>query len=378
MNGGLNLKEFLAQRLHAVVLDVLPHASFRSAHIPGAISLPVDEIRARAAEVVPQTDSNVIVYCASPTCPLGERALSLLAEIGYSKVAYFRGGLEEWVSQGHPLVSGEGAPTPSGNPERFLTLISALTIGQWIKLWFTMVLACGGIYWIGGLSPWPGLSHNGIPLGKDWQGFVECLYFSVVTATTVGYGDVVPVTSWARLLAATEAIGGMVVVGAMISRLLSVQQEKLLRDTHHLAFNERLGRMQTSLHLLIADFQDMESLHADRKVDSQRLQLRLSSGATILVRDLRIVRELLHEEGYQADDTSLELLLVTLNCALQSYLDALSICQTGQGRVTIQLGQVVSEICSECMPSGFSQEVKALIQQTESLGQRILDRRGET
>ena len=214
--------------------------------------------------------------------------------------------------------------------------------------------------------------HDCKPLGNGVQGLADCLYFSVVTATTLGYGDIVPLATWARLLAATEAVGGMLLVGALISRLLSEQQEKLLRDTHSLAFQERLGRMQTSLHLLIADFQDMENMHVRQLIDQPRIQLRLSSGATILVRDLRIVQELLSDNGNQADEISLELLLVTLNGALQAYLDVLVICKAGQSRIATQLGKVVSEICSECAPSGFSEETKTLIQRTETLGQKIL------
>ncbi|WP_417848855.1 ion channel [Thalassoglobus sp.] len=371
MNVKLDIKEFLQQQTNAVVVDVLPRSSFRTGHIPGAINLPVHELRERVSDVIPGLNVSIIVYCANVTCPLGGEAVSLLGELGYSQVAHFRGGLEEWVSLGHSLVSEVAPETMPTASERLLQLVDTLSIEQWVVLWFSMVLVCGCVYWISNWTSFPGLQQNDKPLSASLQGLVDCLYFSVVTATTLGYGDITPVTSWARLLAAAEAIGGMVVVGAMISRLLSAQQEKLLRDTHNLAFNERLGRMQTSLHLLIAEFQDMESQHAERKVDQTRLQLRLSSGATILVRDLRIVRELLHDRGYQADEMSLELLLVTLNSALHAYLDVLSICQASQHRVTIQLGAIVSEICSECMPAGFSEEVRGLIRRTELLGQRI-------
>jgi hypothetical protein len=123
-----------------------------------------------------------------------------------------------------------------------------------------------------------------------------------VTATTVGYGDIVPSASWARALAAIEAMGGMVLVGAVISRLLSSQQEKLLQETHELAFNERLGRMQNSLHLLISEFQDLEALQLDGRIEQSKTELRFSSGATILLRDLKIVKDLLQERMEKADE----------------------------------------------------------------------------
>ncbi len=38
--------------------------------------------------------------------------------------------------------------------------------------------------------------------------FLSCLYFSIVTATTLGYGDLHPAVGWGRALASFEAIFG--------------------------------------------------------------------------------------------------------------------------------------------------------------------------
>lgn len=371
-----DISEFEELRSTSIVLDVLPFASFRAGHIPGAINLPVGQIQDTAHIILPQRDAKIVVYCAGPTCPLGPQAMIKLAELGYTNVSYFKGGLEEWRAAGHTLASSPDMASPAAQQDGLLRLVDALTIGQWAALWCAMVLVSAGLYWIGTLTPWPGLFHDGRPVPTGWQGFLDCLYFSVVTATTLGYGDIVPLTPWSRVLAATEAIGGMFFVGALISRLLTAQQEKLLRDTHNLAFQERLGRMQTSLHLLIADFQDMEARHTEGKIDQSRFEMRLSSGATILVRDLRIVQELLQDQAHQADEISLELLLATLNSALHAYLDVFAICRTGQERIASQLGRIVSEICSECMPKDLSNEVVSLIRRTELLGQRLLGMRG--
>jgi hypothetical protein len=336
------------------------------------MSLPLNEIDNRAGILFPDPMAQIVVYCGGPECPLGAHAQAHLIRLGYQNVLLYSGGLAEWKGQGRSFAT-EAEPTNSTTRrDAFSSLVNAMSVGQWGGLWLAMLGVSAVIYWLGGRTPWPGLYHDGRPLDTGMQGFADCVYFSVVTATTLGYGDITPLTTWARVLSATEAVGGMLLVGALISRLLSEQQEKLLRDTHSLAFQERLGRMQTSLHLLIADFQDMENMHMRQLIDQPRIQLRLSSGATILVRDLRIVQELLADHGNQADETSLELLLVTLNGALQAYLDVLAICKAGQSRIATHLGKVVSDICSECAPSGFSEETKTLIQRTETLGQKIL------
>jgi len=50
------------------------------------------------------------------------------------------------------------------------------------------------------------------------------LYFSFITLATVGYGDIAPVAKVARMLAASEAITGLLYVAVLIARLVSLQE----------------------------------------------------------------------------------------------------------------------------------------------------------
>lgn len=49
--------------------------------------------------------------------------------------------------------------------------------------------------------------------------FPRMLYFSVVTVTTLGYGDITPVTSTTRFLVGSEAILGVLLVGLFLNSL---------------------------------------------------------------------------------------------------------------------------------------------------------------
>jgi hypothetical protein len=51
--------------------------------------------------------------------------------------------------------------------------------------------------------------------GSDARGTITCLYFSIVTWTTLGYGDVRPSID-ARLIAASEALFGYIWMAAFI------------------------------------------------------------------------------------------------------------------------------------------------------------------
>ena len=46
---------------------------------------------------------------------------------------------------------------------------------------------------------------------------LSSLYYSVVTLTTLGYGDVVPASSWAQILAMIEVVLGYVMLGGLLS-----------------------------------------------------------------------------------------------------------------------------------------------------------------
>ena len=60
----------LIARLHdpsLTIVNVLAREAWRSQRIPGSLSLPVAEIPSRAAEVLPDKNADIAVYCASPT-----------------------------------------------------------------------------------------------------------------------------------------------------------------------------------------------------------------------------------------------------------------------------------------------------------------------
>ena len=49
------------------------------------------------------------------------------------------------------------------------------------------------------------------------------VYFSFITLSTVGYGDITPVANVAKMLAAMEGITGVLYVAVLIARLVSIQ-----------------------------------------------------------------------------------------------------------------------------------------------------------
>jgi len=77
----------------AVVLDVRTPEEYNSGYIPDAILLPVDELGDRYAEVLPEKDAVILVYCRSGN--RSARAAQALANLGYTRVYDF-GGILDW------------------------------------------------------------------------------------------------------------------------------------------------------------------------------------------------------------------------------------------------------------------------------------------
>ena len=76
-------REELRRRLrsgHAILVDVRPGHEFDAGHIKGAVSIPLDELDERLAEL--PTDTEVIAYCRGPFCAYAHEAVRKLTASG--------------------------------------------------------------------------------------------------------------------------------------------------------------------------------------------------------------------------------------------------------------------------------------------------------
>jgi len=53
----------------------------------------------------------------------------------------------------------------------------------------------------------------------DWA---DCMFYSFITLTTTGYGDIIPVTANSRSLAILEALSGTMYLAVLIARLVGL------------------------------------------------------------------------------------------------------------------------------------------------------------
>ncbi len=93
-----------ARNNEVTIIDVRPHEEYQAGHIPGALSVPVDEIE-RHLETLPK-GRDVVAYCRGPYCLLATEAVNLLCSMGF-QARRMKEGVNEWRACGMPVLSGD-------------------------------------------------------------------------------------------------------------------------------------------------------------------------------------------------------------------------------------------------------------------------------
>lgn len=91
----------------ALFVDVRGREMFEEGHIPGAVSLPLDDFETRlerfAAEV--SATQPIVTYCSGRLCQDSHTAAQLLMEHGFANVVVYIDGLPGWIENGYPVAT---------------------------------------------------------------------------------------------------------------------------------------------------------------------------------------------------------------------------------------------------------------------------------
>jgi rhodanese-related sulfurtransferase len=402
-------REELRRRLRdpaLTIVDALPTASYEAAHIPGALNLPPELVASRARELLPDRAAEIVVYCGSLTCDRSEQVLRELNELGYSNVRDYRSGISDWIESGQATESVAesssqsepgaamlpGPPlavSPSGKvgrgPARLsqmhrfdnsvLGLIQRRSTLQLFLIWIGMILLSGITYWLGALEGAHGLIEAGSPVGADLKGFASAIYFSFVTATSVGYGDIVPV-GIARVIAVTEAISALLIFGAVVAKFVSHRQEELVLEIHRITFEERLDRVQTNLHMVISDLLSITEM-CEARAPLNGIGARLDSAALIFLGEMRSIHDLLYQPRLVMEEGVLASILASLASALTVLLELLlrlppEFARSEPLKIALEnLSRLAEEICGDCLPDDYTPRLIFWMDRIQATARRI-------
>ena len=285
---------------------------------------------------------------------------------------HYAGGIQDWRDAGLPVEAGsvtavipppvtiprpaepQAISTPSRRPPLNLA-ITSWSVARLVLTWALMTLGFGVLHWLGGFVPGNGLRHGTEAVGVGLDGLVESMYFSFVTALSIGYGDLVPV-GLVRVLAVLEGAAGLLLFGMVISRLVSRRQDELTEEIHRIAFEGRLGRVRTDLHLVVSEMQRIAVQCAEGTTPPAHLAARFESAISILAGELRIVHDVLYRPRGEPGENVLEGILSAVAGALHE-VGELRKCLPREASsgplVSANLRDIAlraREICGNCVP----------------------------
>jgi hypothetical protein len=261
---------------------------------------------------------------------------------------------------------------------RWLEALASSSFGTMLVIWLTLVLGCAAVYWALGLCC-DSLKEGTDPVPATLDGLLTAIYFSCITATSVGYGDVVPV-GLARLLAVTESAAGLVIFGCVISKLVSRRQELLVEEIHDLAFEDQLGRVRTNLHLVLAELQTLSGDCVPVPLSLERALPRLESTTVVFAGELRAVHDLLYRAHQLPEAVVLETILAILSASLEGLRELLHKVpalreHSAPLRSTLRsVKHLAGEICGDCVPREYAPELRVWMDRIQQLAGGIADR----
>jgi potassium channel LctB len=319
--------------------------------------------------------------------------VSLLHGLGYTNVRDYPGGLAEWQSEGpgitHPATriqhpaAGPRIPNskfsiPNSLSARFVDALAERTVGGLFWLWIDIVLGCGVVYWLmAWASPRFALMSNGVAIPSGLRGLLPALYFSAVTATSIGYGDIVP-TGAARVLAVFEGIAGLILFGCVVSKFVSRRQDELIGEIHRIAFEDRLGRVRTNLLLVRSELQAITRLCQGREVPPPEAVARVESAAMVFVGELHAVHDLLYRPQQTPEEAILEAILAGLASVFREFNELLACVQAPRAAhppalaaSVATMSRLAREICGDCVPREFAPGLRTWMDQIQRLAGEV-------
>jgi potassium channel LctB len=324
--------------------------------------------------------------------------------MGYTNVRHYHGGIADWTESGAPFetasalveISAPAEPAPAEPQSARAPALSRLTgvIHQWqwgsklvelidgqstsrlFMVWIGLALIFGLAYWAAGLVHHSGLYEEGKRLDGGLHGLLSALYFSFVTVTSVGYGDVLP-RGIARVMAILEAVSGLLIFGAVVAKFVSRRQDQVVAEIHQITFEERMDRIQTNLLMVLSELQWVAMMFAEKKASVERINARLESTALVFAGELRAVHYLLYRPQQAPAEPVLAAILAGLASALNTLEDCLRAAPDGHARSPVlahalkTLSHLAGDICATCVPTVYAPTLTVWMDEIHEIAGRI-------
>ena len=230
--------------------------------------------------------------------------------------------------------------------KRVHTLLEEVTFSKIFVLWMAIILFFGFIFFF--LN-----QKETILIGQDNIDLQDAVYFSFVTAATIGYGDILPV-GIGRLFSIIEGILGLLLYGAVISKLVSYKQEKMLEQIYKIIYEQRMDEIRSALYLFRTDITRATEKANSGNWRSFDFGVVLTALEAILIDASKMISKKSDDSKTDVrEHLHLELALHSISISLHRLLDLLALLRRKkikwQNKTTIRNMKSITELTWGCI-----------------------------
>jgi hypothetical protein len=126
---------------------------------------------------------------------------------------------------------------------RIVSLLDRLSFFQIFVLWNLGIILFGLTYFVAAgdnaylYSPYR---------QQKITNLLDHVYFSFITATSTGSGEIVPIGLF-KFLTIIEVVFGLLLLAIVTSKIVSIKQDAILSEVYEMSFNEKMYRFRSSL-----------------------------------------------------------------------------------------------------------------------------------
>jgi hypothetical protein len=119
------------------------------------------------------------------------------------------------------------------------------------SLWMTINIICAVFYF--GLATFHSSSAPSHLADMDlWKRIFNSFYFSIITATSLGYGDFIPY-GFSKVLAMVQSIVALLIFALFVTKLVSGRQDATLEEVHRMTSESIFYNIRQGLFLVRKD-----------------------------------------------------------------------------------------------------------------------------
>lgn len=98
------LIQLVKRNENQIIIDSRISSDRKQGYIAGSISLTDTDTNCESlARLIPEKSDPVVFYCNGPSCRRSDNAVVIAIDCGYTKVYWFRGGIEAWKASNYPI-----------------------------------------------------------------------------------------------------------------------------------------------------------------------------------------------------------------------------------------------------------------------------------